>query len=348
MTISFRCPQCQQLFRAQETYAGRQWNCPKCSTSFPIPQPDELPVEMVTERPVPERRRREYREEEPEEREVQVEKDIDLGWLTVRGGLRVLGVGVTIFIVAYVFFAGLVCYLILVPPAAVNPGQRDTLATLAGVVSLVFGLAFITNVILWIIGEAMCCAVPGESGGKPWVIISLICSVLMVVAIAVTLIINLGAREDPFGADAQARVTRLRLFLGVTYGLALLGFVFFMLFLRSIAAFFHRDGLALHIVIFLIVGIVLIGGHYAAYAVTFATRSGWLFNIKPELTLSTLKWLVILFLAFPLLPIGWFLYLVSATRSTIPKPRYLMSGTRITVQRPGGTRRRPRDEYDED
>src|SRR5262249_25800676 len=103
MTINFRCPECQQLFRAQEAYAGRQWNCPKCSTSFPIPQPEEMQVEMVMERHAPPPRRRErpddYDREERryrDDRDLRLGGDIEPGWWTTRGGLRVLGVGLTI------------------------------------------------------------------------------------------------------------------------------------------------------------------------------------------------------------------------------------------------------------
>ena len=41
MLISFKCPHCQALLRAESAFAGKTGGCPKCKKEITIPEQNE-------------------------------------------------------------------------------------------------------------------------------------------------------------------------------------------------------------------------------------------------------------------------------------------------------------------
>jgi hypothetical protein len=330
MTINFRCPECQQLFRAQEAYAGRQWHCPKCSTSFPIPQPEIVPVEMVTERPGPSPRRRERRDDyerderdDRDDRDIRIDRDLDFGWLTTRRGLHVTGIGLTILLVAFVVF---LVTVIIVPLLFLQGGGRgEGLLVLIRSVSIVLLLAIITMVILWIVGQGLCCSVPGESGGKPLVVVALICSVVALILGITAVIAGLRfwremlehLRNGPnLGPVFQQAAMLVVLVIAMSLVL-LVGFYFYLFFLRSIAVYFRNDFVAINVIIYMIVFGVCVAA-YIVYSQVVSRQPAGAFGGGQGPGAGLIAALIILFTA--LILFAWLIHLVSAARTAIPKP----------------------------
>ncbi|MDB5322470.1 MAG: hypothetical protein JWN40_4101 [Phycisphaerales bacterium] len=155
------------------------------------------------------------------------------GWLTVRKGLRMVYVSITIIFVAAI---GMGCLA-----GALSSGRRGggPDATM-GILVILPALVILGAAIAIIIGQFMCCAVPAETGAKNFAMIAAIC-------IIVNIICSVAAVAVP---PAQA--------LGSIASLT--GNILFILFLRKVALYLGNHELAssaMGFLVFLIVVVVV-------------------------------------------------------------------------------------------
>jgi hypothetical protein len=243
------------------------------------------------------------------------------GWWTTRSGLRVLAAGVTILLISLVLLLlfAIVIPLLFPPPGGGNFGQGGLIGDLGKFVVVLFVLAVIVTLILWIVGLSMCCAVPGEAGGKGLAIGSLICSVFGTVLLSAAFFAMVTLGVDPFAVPGlQERAAGVGMLVLASEVVAVAASVLFILFLRSVAVSFRNEYLAANILVFLIVFGIYVVGSVAGF---FVLRRG--FPLGPGGNLgqwvTIVRIIVITMVVVFLLLLAWFIHLLSATGRTIPK-----------------------------
>jgi hypothetical protein len=318
MTISFGCPSCGQQFQTQDQYGGRDWRCPKCSAALTIPKADDIPVEMVMDRPSQRRRLSREDEDEWEDRRPREDYEFSPSWRTVRVGLRLLGTALTILLVASIAYLGLLAFLFLsVGGGGIgNPAPGQVLLDLVRVAALLVAAAAVVSVIVWIIGLALCCAAPAESRAKGLAISATVCTGVAVMAgLSAGIWLWVGQRPQPFGGRDPEGAFVL---LGLAAIIGTVGYSLLIFSLRRVAVFFQRDALALNWIIFFVVHLVFFVGSIL-FEIFVAREGAPVQGVPPgQIPGRVVVSLVILLLAMVLL--AWMLSLVSATRAAIPRP----------------------------
>jgi hypothetical protein len=339
MAINFQCPECKQKFRTEDAYAGRQWTCPKCSARFAIPEPDDdIPVEKVTARPRPPRREDEpeddwderddrgYRDREDRDyRDRRVDRLQSPGWGSVRGGLRLLSTAFTILLVILVLILGLQLVALAMPPQARAPGAApgagaEPFAVAVGCVTI---LGAITFLILLIVGLALCCSAPGESGTKGFAVGSMLCLVgaILLIVIGIVALFAIAGGIDPRDQLMLRHLMERAIVAVALIGLAalvgLVGYILLVLFLRSVAVYFHNESLASNALIYLIVYLLYTAG---SIAMAFFLPTLLFAGGQPGQVAGGMRAISLIQEVISMGLMGWFIYLLSATRSTIPPP----------------------------
>jgi hypothetical protein len=317
-------------------YGGRQWRCPTCSADITIPRADEIPVQAVDDGPrePPPAPRRRYEEapeprgrprprgdqpyDEPYEPEERRGRELSPGWGTARAGLTVINTGLTIFLVAFLAFLGTAVLSLLMARGGGGMGGRNPMEAIGPAVTIVLGLSEIALVILWFVGVGMSCATPGESGGKGLAVGSLICSVLTLLLGLVALLFIIVLASGPHGGGPDRNILPL-VMAGFASLIGLVAFILFLFYLRSVASFFGNNGLAANIVTFFIVTLLFLVGMIGVSVLAGLREVDQLFAGRVGAAGAVLMPIVIL--AVYVLLLGWFIYLVSATRTTIPRPQ---------------------------
>jgi hypothetical protein len=320
MAINFHCPECREQFQVDDAYGGRQWRCSNCSAPITIPAGGDIPVIRAPQRPPPLRRRQEqYDDFEPPP------DTLNPGWGLVRGGLNVFNIGMLIVLVSGAIFLILAFMTAMMAAQAVarggiGAGPPATLIDILRAVTVVFFLGAIVSVILWVIGQSMCCAAPAESGGKGLAIGALICSVVGVLVCIIIFFIFMSLVNRPAFAPlpTPGEFGLLRVFSILAFVVWLAGNILFILFLRSVASFFENYSLATHIIVFMIVYLVIT---VVSFGLSFVPSIWVSLPFQPNpLGLNTGA--VVLSLGLIVGFIGmliWFVAVVSLARSVIPR-----------------------------
>jgi hypothetical protein len=289
------------MYRVEEKFGGKRLRCPSCSASFVIPTEEEIPVEVVSEPSLPPRRSPERAEDD------RPGGDLDPGWITTRKGLRVVGTSLLIYVVLLAVNLGLALLVLGTP---VLRGRGDVLAA----ANVAFFLGCIAVAILWVVGQAMCCAAPG--GARVLATISLVLTVSAILVMVVWFI-SLFPGKAPGEPPPKDTKTLSHTLLGLGALVGLGAQIVFMFLLRSIAVSFRRTSLAGQVTAFVILEIVFLAASIGLGAVFQLAK--WDLGRAGDgpLPFGKTAVAVCLVLAF-LTYLVWFLYLVSATRSAIP------------------------------
>jgi hypothetical protein len=315
MTISFQCSECGQQFQTEDMYGGRRWRCPKCSAGLTIPPADDIPVQMVMDSPGPRRRRRRSDADDANDRERDGLVGLSSAWETVRTGLRLLASAVTILLIAFVLWIGAVLVLVLgFAGGGANAGGGRFVGDVAGAVGLALLLACLACLVLWITGQAMCCAVPRDSEAKGLAVASLVCVVGATLLGLLGALLLWTASRGPFGGPNDSAVGPLTL-IGLAALVGTVGHFLLVFALRAVALYFHRESLAANWLVFFVVDLAYIAGNIVFQLVAHPFRAMAGPGPVPG---SVMVALVLLVLSLALL--AWLLSLLSATRAAIPRP----------------------------
>jgi hypothetical protein len=328
MAITFRCPECKEQFEVEEKYGGRKWHCTNCSTPITIPDAGDVPLDRITERAPAERRpapppryddRRPPRRREEEDDYDPPGRELSPSWSVVRAALRVITIGVSIFLVTFaIYLAAILITLNTIRPG-MGPAAGQGLDGVLVLVSILLFLASLALVVLWIVGQSMCCAVPSESGAKGLATGSLVCTVTSLV-VGGLLIVFLVAMARP-GLGGGGGLEMLGVMLILLYVIGIVGYILFLFFLRCIAVFFGNDTLAINILIYFIVFTVFLVGN-VAFTLLAGMQASPIFRIgNPNQAFATGMAIMILEVVGALGLMVWFLVLLTLTAGTIPRPR---------------------------
>jgi DNA-directed RNA polymerase subunit RPC12/RpoP len=265
--IVFRCPECQERFEVETKYGGRRWRCTSCQASVLIPAKSDEALEPIldagphqrlnddethTDRPRPGRRRAEAWDDE--DRRIAEQWP---GWAVTRVGVRVLGTGVSIFLVSWLFLVVAKYIGEGQGPPGLARGPIVPSGILYGALT-VFGLAGMVFMTLFITGQAISCQVPGPGAAKGTAIGSLMGSVTSVVVLLVLLLLALTANQGmgPAGAAGTQVLFRVMYWLAIAFGA--LGLVLYLFFLAAVAHHFRRRALAGTIIFYFVVVLLFV------------------------------------------------------------------------------------------
>lgn len=256
---------------AAEEMVGKRGRCPHCSTIFSIPDPhtaiapgalplrvppapdvnragqgwreidaDDAPRGAASPRPA--RRDEDFDDyDAPYDRDARELAHLARGWSTIASGLALMRTAMIIYIVVTLVMA---LFLILTLAARNDFARNRQAEMLIGIFALVGGLTNLVAIILFIVGQCMCCAAPPESGSKGQAVGSVICLFIG---------IGLGLMGLMFLILAAERVGRQRgegiAVLGVglwllTTALFVTSHILLVLFLRNLGRYFRNQQLA--------------------------------------------------------------------------------------------------------
>lgn len=248
------CPGCGKSISAEEKATGF---CPGCGkvlpgpTSVSAPPPPPRPVQR--ERPAV---------AHPEPEDLGITRSV-IAWGSVRAGLGQTVVGAIISSLSLLVF-----YVINI--TAVEGGGTSALPVTVG---LACGVIAVVGIIVALAGMFLGCAAPADSGARGWAFAT---STLLVLVCVLGAVFFVGFRE----LQKRERAVEQTLLVGaqphlgapawtpdevqrVLYfacGAFVLAVVCYLLFLRAVAAFFHRNGLALGVVCYLVFLLLSLAG----------------------------------------------------------------------------------------
>jgi len=269
--IVFQCPECNDKFEVETQYGGRQWRCVSCQASITIPEAGEpmepimdAPARRDADEPIREGRRR-LRDYDAEEREAEERRhrrgtgwdgderlvaQLWPGWVVTRVGVRVLGTGVSIFLVSWVF---------LVVAKYITEGQGQGFQNFQQSIlfgaETVFRFAVMVFATLFITGQAICCHVPGPGAAKGSVIASVICSVIGVASLVLLLLATLATQPGRDGAGSEVLV---RTALWIAVALYAVGIVFYMNFLAGVAHHYRATGVLVAVLLAMLATVLFV------------------------------------------------------------------------------------------
>lgn len=162
----------------------------------------------------------------------------DPGWVTTRKGLTTVYVSIALMIVGVILMIALAA---VVGGMSAASGSGTGMLAMGGVM-LMFVLVLFGLGIAILVGQAMCCAVPTESGARSFAIGAVICMALSI-ALGMAGGAMQGAVAPPAGGGAafQANTHPLQ---SVGNLISLVGSVLFILFMRKVAQFLGEVDLA--------------------------------------------------------------------------------------------------------
>ncbi len=346
MPFTFNCSQCGNPIEAREDMAGKRGRCPHCSFSFVIPEPHHAERDgyearaAVTTPPsvtAPSPADRDYtraavRQPEPEEFERPDEHDsydrfdrfgragrrLARGWRTVRSGLSLMRVSMIICV--FVVLA-MVLFFALSLALGANAGRNRQAGAVMGVAFALGGLTGLVALILFVVGQCLCCAAPEQSragarGAKGAALGSVICLFLAVGLVLLGLLfLAIASGQRGRGRGDGLAILAAGVFV-LTFILAMISHVLLVLFLRRTARYFRNDSLAysagnyaIVFVVFIVLALVL---QVLAIVVGNANRFGPGFGIfMLILAAGLLIFLLVLFL--------WFLDLLGRSAALITR-----------------------------
>jgi hypothetical protein len=291
MSYTFTCPDCVQPIQAEEDTVGLHGRCPYCSATFTIPEP-ALDRSFSTHQ--------------------KEQHGLSPGWLTLRNGLLLYGIGLRI-----AMFVLVAAVLLLAVTAGLGSimQQRTELVVQAAVI--LTGLTLVGAMVLMIVGQCLCCAVPEEAATRGSAIGSVACLSLGTVLEALVILGTVALQRNPRGPRADLgsllpAVTLMAILLNAS------SHVLFSLFLKGTARFFQNGSLAASVTAYLLVyGVFLLSGLLLA-VLLFLVRLSSPDALQVSWHLLFLG-LGVGFLVFALVLIMWFLDLVRRMRSTIAR-----------------------------
>jgi hypothetical protein len=262
MPFTFDCRECGKPIEAGPEMTGKRGRCPHCYAAFTIPDPrtgfssvpplaanvadDRARVEEETfdDRDLEakgEPRQRSPRSSRPDRDHQFVIRRRDQQWHTVQTGLTLMRVGLIIVMITGL---GLLLVAILAVSMWGDMGRNRQSEMLLGMVFILSGLANLVSLILFAVGQCMCCAAPEESGVRGLGVGSTVCLfaslgfgvIGLVFAVLADQRGNLGAREGL--AILAVGCWLLGAILGVTSHILLVAFV------RNTARYFRNESLA--------------------------------------------------------------------------------------------------------
>lgn len=269
--FTFDCQKCGLPIMAAEDMAGKRGRCPHCSTTFSIPDPQtaiaprSLPVSVPNvpdvnrtgpgwrelevddeprQRPMT-RSRSAYDDDDhddddfPYDRGSGRELRMAPGWSTVASGLSLMRTAMIIYIVVALV---MVLFGLLSFAARGDFGRNRQAEMLLGIVALLGGVTLLVVVILFIVGQCMCCAAPTESRTKGLAVGSAIC-LFSGVGLAFIGLMFLAVAADRRGGGPGVGVMAAGLLVlagvcGITCHILL------VLFLRAVGRYFRNEQLA--------------------------------------------------------------------------------------------------------
>jgi hypothetical protein len=242
---------------------------------------DEDIIEEEGDRPR-RRRRREYEDDDYDDRPRKKKKKV--GMTRKQMSLTNVGLGfhyARILTILIAMTVVMVCSIIGVvggAGAAAGGDARGAAGALAflGVVSLLSNaVGLFVAPALGITGSSLCCFVPGKTGAKPLIIVSLALDGAAFVLPILAIVLSGAAALR--GAGAGAGLAALA-FILLGFVCQLAGFVLFMLFLRQLARFMDDDGSADEAISIIIHWLILLIGVPVGFIVLLviavATASG--------------------------------------------------------------------------
>jgi hypothetical protein len=210
MHIRFTCPECREKIELSDYLAGLHTLCPHCKTRILAPDPSR-PQEQITAAPPPLPAPRaeppppvsdkltaaappsglsgmpRYADDAetprgffpPDQYAPALPGGSGEGWAPVRVGLLLLQIGLGLFVAAIAVYLIAAAGLCMVGAGGLRPGQElpqgsGIFAALGGVL-FAFGLVLLGSLV-FLVGQAMCCAAPGRSGVRGLIIAALVCS----------------------------------------------------------------------------------------------------------------------------------------------------------------------------
>lgn len=300
MTTYF-CPGCGKGLRYEDRESGY---CPGCGKPLPA-------TLALSERVRPEGPRRAAEDEPPRRSAVTEMREVSrqtmrfdlLGWGTVRAGLALTLVG------GILACLGLAIILLLV--------LSDTSATMSRGNSALDAVARELLLFLTLLGASMhLCgifmgsAAPADSGSKGAAIACCAALSLTLLLVLVNRLVMMEQRHsfDPmsgrivrpstaFGEGEQKALEYAQLFMSLIAG------VCYCLFLRGVARFFKRDGLAAGILAFLLIGLV--------YGIGVTV-----YRLSEEIITEPMRWVL---LGSMVALLVWFFVLVGLVRGAITR-----------------------------
>jgi len=250
---------------------GKRGRCPHCSTIFSIPDPHTaiapttMPLRVpaapdvnrggagwreidVSDDPPRGAASRQSRRDDdyddydaPYDREPRSLAHLAPGWSTVASGISLMRTAMIIFIIVALV---MVLFFILSLAARGNLMRNRQAEMLLVIFTLMGGLTGLVAIILFVVGQCMCCAAPPESGTKGQAVGSVICLFVG---------IGLGLVGFLFLIVAAERVGRMRgegvaimagLLWLLTTVLAIVSHALFVLFLRNVGRYFRNQQLS--------------------------------------------------------------------------------------------------------
>lgn len=259
MPITCTCPQCQKMLAISDEFAGQPMRCPLCMALFQSPgSPAAAPMPPFAAGPPPTPRR-----EAPPARQVippnfewpgskedprrpksgpagaglngvrgSVSSSLAPGWHMVLRGLGIIPPSLLV-VAATIFFSRIFLFL-----AAPEKETRE-------IVLLIAVPMTVLGTIAAVLGAALCCLVPPESGLRKLAQVTGGClGAFLVVTLLTLAITSLFGSKTPetTGAAAASVLLPLSSIPSVLLGLA--GTVLFLFFLRGVALYFKNKRLA--------------------------------------------------------------------------------------------------------
>jgi hypothetical protein len=351
VTITLRCPECQQVVQFSDQLAGLQGRCPLCTAAVPVPAVEERQQERISESPLtrpavaapsppfavpipraydaPPRPPRPLDDDTPPYRHYddrgaygRAPEVIDPGWHTTRTALTLMKSSLIVMIFATLGWVGLLLVESTVGTGPFGRPRGPETRMLVALGAMLVGFAMIVGLLLWVIGQCMCCTTPLESGTRGLGLGSMICTVLGLLLflffIFLAVALDSGAFRGQFGGPpAPAAFILMFGTMVLSAVLFVVGHLLFVLFLRGVARFFGNESLSNscmgYLVLYLFIVIAFI---VFLFFVAFlnAAQGG----MRPGLDVVLLGGGVAL-LVVTLVAIIWLLGLVGLARDTIQK-----------------------------
>jgi hypothetical protein len=188
---------------------------------------------------------------------------------------------------------------------------------------MLLGLVLLLTLLIYFIGQCMCCAVPAESQARSFAVGSLISTVLVGLTYAglIAWLVAVsgqafGGRPAAFLPFGQGMGLGLLLMLLLILGLVLVAHILFITFLKTVARFLGNDSLARSANAYLILYVVLVAWQVLANVIQVVVVGMKPRAPEPSFVMAGIACIT---LVLALAVFIWYLVLLSRTRDTIKR-----------------------------